>query len=93
MNAQGTIAHPQGAPETAPRIALTAQRRPAPEGWVLLDIPKALLVLSREEFITALRRGKAWKRREALAARIPAGGDRPYAQPRGRGGIDGEPRI
>lgn len=38
-------------------------------GWVLIHAPKALLVLSRAEFIQALRRGKQWRRRQALQGR------------------------
>jgi hypothetical protein len=39
------------------------------EGWVLIQAPKALVVLSKEEFIRALRRGKQWRRRQAMQAR------------------------
>jgi hypothetical protein len=37
------------------------------DGWYLVTIPKGVLVFSRAQFIEALRRGKAFKRREALA--------------------------
>ena len=36
--------------------------------WVLIEIPKALVVLPRQTFIEGLRRGKRWKRRAAMAA-------------------------
>jgi hypothetical protein len=32
------------------------------ERWVLLHIPRAVLVFSRCEWITAIRRGKVWRR-------------------------------
>ena len=37
----------------------------------IVTLPKCVFVLSREEFIQALRRGKRWRRREALRARQP----------------------
>jgi hypothetical protein len=40
------------------------------DGWVMLRATKVMLVLSRAEFIQALRRGKSWRRAEAMAARI-----------------------
>jgi hypothetical protein len=40
------------------------------DGWVLIPVPKALLVLSKDEFIRGLRRGKQWRRRQALRARV-----------------------
>ncbi len=39
------------------------------DGQVIIALPKVILVLTREQFIAALRRGKAYRRREALAAR------------------------
>jgi hypothetical protein len=39
------------------------------DGWVLIPVPKALLVLSKDEFIGALRRGKRWRWRQAMRAR------------------------
>jgi hypothetical protein len=38
---------------------------------VLIKCSKALLVLSRVQFVEALRRGKAYRRRMALNARMP----------------------
>ncbi|MDQ3830549.1 MAG: hypothetical protein M3361_14850 [Candidatus Tectomicrobia bacterium] len=44
------------------------------DGWVYVTANKCLLVLSRKEFIASLKRGKAVRRQQALAARIaPAG--------------------
>jgi hypothetical protein len=40
------------------------------DGWVLMPMPKALLVLSKDEFVRALRRGKQWRRRQAMRARV-----------------------
>ena len=37
---------------------------------VLIPIPKALLVLTKEEFLRALTRGKAYRRAQALKARL-----------------------
>ena len=34
------------------------------DGLYVLELPKAILVLTREQFIDGLRRGKWWKRRE-----------------------------
>jgi hypothetical protein len=39
-------------------------------GWYIVTAPKTTLVLSRQQFIEALRRGKWWKRREALQTRV-----------------------
>jgi hypothetical protein len=38
-------------------------------GWVLITLPKQLLVLTYREYTNALRRGKQWKRGQVLAAR------------------------
>jgi hypothetical protein len=40
------------------------------QGWVTLVCSKYRLVLSRNEFITALRRAKAWKRHRTLEQRL-----------------------
>jgi hypothetical protein len=37
--------------------------------WVVIDIPKAVVVLTRREFLAGLRRGKAYRRRQAFEAR------------------------
>ena len=37
---------------------------------VIVQVPKAVLVMTRQQFIEALRRGKAYRRREALAQRL-----------------------
>jgi hypothetical protein len=51
------------------RITVPGTLQETAEGWVLIDIPKALVVLTRREFIAGLKRGKAWKRRQALKVR------------------------
>jgi hypothetical protein len=38
------------------------------DGWWVIRMPKYVLVLSREQFVDALRRGKWWKRRQARQA-------------------------
>lgn len=40
--------------------------------WVVLQMPKAMVVISRAQFIDGLQRGKAWKRHEAMAQREAA---------------------
>ncbi len=40
------------------------------DGWVYVRATKVLLVLSREEFIAALKRGKAVRRRQTLTDRL-----------------------
>jgi hypothetical protein len=42
--------------------------------WVVHTCPKLGLVLTKEEFIAALRRFKAWKRRQRLEARLAEAG-------------------
>lgn len=39
------------------------------KGEVIVTLPKAVLVMSRQEFIAALKRGKSWRRRQARARR------------------------
>jgi hypothetical protein len=39
------------------------------DGLYIVKLPKIVLILTREEFIQALRRGKWWKRRAAIEAR------------------------
>jgi hypothetical protein len=39
------------------------------DGLYLITLPKGLVVLTKAEFIQALRRGKWWRRRETLQAR------------------------
>jgi hypothetical protein len=56
-------------------------------GWYVVTLPKCVLVLSRDDFIQALRRGKWWRRREALHARKPAG--QPPLAPESRARRDG----
>jgi hypothetical protein len=66
-------------------IALPAMPRPAEPGWVVLALPKTVLVLTRAEFIRGLRRGKGWKREQAMAARMRPDGQRPQRTPRTSG--------
>jgi hypothetical protein len=40
------------------------------DGQVLVKGPKCLIVLTKSEFIQALKRGKAYRRREAMAQRL-----------------------
>jgi hypothetical protein len=40
------------------------------DGFYLVTLPKCVLVLTKAEFIRALARGKWWKRRQAMRARI-----------------------
>jgi len=45
------------------------------EQWVVLELPKCIVVLPRAQFIAGLKRGKAWKRAAALRARQAPGLD------------------
>jgi hypothetical protein len=38
--------------------------------WVVLELPKCIVVLSRDEFVAGLKRGKAWRRSAAMKARL-----------------------
>jgi hypothetical protein len=39
------------------------------DGWYIVTLPKSVLVLTKAEFIHALRQGTWWKRRAAMNAR------------------------
>lgn len=39
-------------------------------GLVIIRCPKCILALSREQFLAAIKEGKAWRRRQALVARL-----------------------
>jgi len=39
-------------------------------GWIVLRIPKALVVLTRAQFIEALKRGKRLRRQQVMEARV-----------------------
>jgi hypothetical protein len=41
------------------------------DGWYVVTLPKTILVLTKKEFIQALRRGKWWKRHYTRQARMP----------------------
>jgi hypothetical protein len=44
--------------------------------WVVLEISKScLVVLTRAEFIAALKRGKTWRRSAAMKARLGIEGE------------------
>jgi hypothetical protein len=40
------------------------------DGWYVVTAPKCTLVLTKAQFIEALRRGRWWRRRQALRARL-----------------------
>jgi hypothetical protein len=40
------------------------------DGLYIVTLPKCVLVLTKTEFVRALARGKWWKRRQAMAARL-----------------------
>jgi hypothetical protein len=40
------------------------------DNQVLIRIPKAILILTKQEFFQALKRGKTYKRQQALKARM-----------------------
>jgi hypothetical protein len=47
------------------------------DGQVIIQIPKAILVLTRQQFIEALKRGKRYRRHETLAKRLQAAAQPP----------------
>jgi hypothetical protein len=47
------------------------------DGWYVITASKMTLVLSRRQFIEALKAGKAWRRRESFKARTAGPQDRP----------------
>jgi hypothetical protein len=51
------------------RSTLSGTPKGTSGGWVLIEIPKALCVFTREEFVAALKRGKGWRRRLAVRPR------------------------
>jgi hypothetical protein len=54
------------------------------DGLYVVQGPKCVLVLTKQEFIVSLRRGRWWKRRQALQARLtPTEAPRPVAGRRG----------
>jgi hypothetical protein len=50
-------------------ITVPGWMRAITQGVVLIQIPKGLVVLTRQQFVDALKVGKRWKRAEALRAR------------------------
>jgi len=58
-------------PREAPARHTPVQGETVPAGLVCVPLGKGcLLLLSKEEYVRAIKRGKAWRRREALAKRI-----------------------
>ena len=53
------------------------------DGFYVVTMAKCTLVLTKTEFITALRRGKWWKRRQALNARLAEAGRDVHAREAG----------
>ncbi len=47
------------------------------DGQVIVRLPKTTLVMSKAQFIEALRAGKRWKRQQAMATRLRPKGPRP----------------
>ena len=41
-------------------------------GQVVIKVPKCLIILTKAEFIQALKRGKAFRRQQAMQARLAA---------------------
>jgi hypothetical protein len=64
-------------------IALEASRISDEGGWVAITLPKCLLVLTRAEFVEGLKRGKAYRCREALRGWLDAGAERYGAKDQG----------
>ena len=40
-----------------------------PTNMILVEIPKAILLLTAQEYVAGIRRGKWWRRRQAMLAR------------------------
>jgi len=40
-----------------------------PTNMIVVEIPKAILLLTAHEYVAGLRRGKWWRRRQAMLAR------------------------
>jgi hypothetical protein len=51
------------------------------DGWVLVHPGTCVLVLSKGEFIRALKRGKSWRRADALAQRLAPRGQEEFPRP------------
>jgi hypothetical protein len=49
------------------------------ESWVILELPKCIVVLPRDIFVAGLKRGKAWRRAESFRARMAAAAVEPLA--------------
>jgi hypothetical protein len=53
------------------------------DGWYVIQGHKLLLVLTKQEFIHCLRRGRWWQRQQGLQARLAAAADREEETPHG----------
>jgi hypothetical protein len=60
---------PTSAVETS-GITLTGRMKAITQGVVLIQIDKALVVLTRDQFKASLKWGKAWRRWAAFNARV-----------------------
>jgi hypothetical protein len=47
------------------------------DGLYIISLPKCVVVMSKAQFLEALKKGKWWRRRQALAARVPPAEPRP----------------
>lgn len=52
-------------------IVLPGTPRPAPQGLVLIELPRCCVLLPMADFVAGLKRGKAYRRRRAFEARQP----------------------
>ena len=52
-------------------IVLSGTPRPAPQGLVLIELPKCCVLLPMAEFVAGLKRGKQYRRGQAFQARQP----------------------
>jgi hypothetical protein len=50
-------------------MVVSGTPRPAPQGLVLIELPKCCVLLTMAEFANGLKRAKAFKRRQQFAAR------------------------
>ena len=62
-----------------------------PTNMIVVEIPKAILLLTAQEYLAGLRRGKWWRRRQAMLAREADGsqGAPDFAHTSTLGPVDG----
>jgi hypothetical protein len=53
-----------------PRMVTSLPEIEFVENQVIIRIPKAVLVMTKQEFLRALKRGKAYRRAQALKTRL-----------------------